>query len=88
MRTFIFYEDGPLEITGGDEAERIQTVIASALANVPRNCNRIITSHIYPPIPIREFDWIAYRDGSEESGPFGHGPTEALAVQDLIVNEE
>lgn len=49
---------------------------------------RIITSHVYPPIPTRNFDWCAYRDGSEEQSGAGHGATEAEAVADLLANEE
>ena len=41
------------------------------------------TSHIYPPIPIRKFDWQAWVDGSDESGPYGFGPTEQEAIEDL-----
>lgn len=48
--------------------------------------NKIKTSHVYPPIPIREFDWQAYYDGEEEAGQYGHGRTEAAAVVDLIEN--
>lgn len=49
---------------------------------------KIITSHDYPPIPIRQFDWSAHYDGYEETGPYGHGPTEEAARQDLIENYE
>ena len=47
------------------------------------NNEKIITHHIYPPIPIRTFDWQAYRDGDEETGPFGYGAFEHEAVEDL-----
>lgn len=47
---------------------------------------KIITSNIYPPIPVRDFDWMAYFDGDDEFGPRGYGPTEAEAIQDLIDN--
>lgn len=47
---------------------------------------KIVTSHIYPPIPIRSHDWCAYYDGQEESGQYGYGPTEAEAIQDLRDN--
>ena len=43
----------------------------------------MITKFIYPPIPIRSFDWTAYLDGDEESGPYGYGATEAAAILDL-----
>lgn len=38
---------------------------------------------IYPPIPIREFDYQATFDGYEPGDPIGHGPTEAAAIDDL-----
>ena len=49
---------------------------------------KIVTSHDYPPIPIRDFDWCAYREGDEEEGPRGYGRTEAEAVADLIEQVE
>jgi hypothetical protein len=49
---------------------------------------KIITSFEYPPIPIRSFDWCAYRDGEEESGRYGWGKTEQEAVQDLLALED
>lgn len=51
------------------------------------NKPRIITVHEYPPIPIRSFDWVAYRDGNEE-GARGWGSTEAAAISDLEATEE
>jgi hypothetical protein len=51
---------------------------------------RIRTEFVYPPIPIRNFDWQAVYDdydGAEDSHcPIGHGRTEADAVLDLIDN--
>lgn len=47
------------------------------------NTRRIVTSHVYPPIPIRSHDWCAYVDGREEDGRYGWGTTEAEAIQDL-----
>ena len=50
----------------------------------------IILTHVYPPIPIRQFDWQAHFDGDEpnDNGSMrvGHGRTEAEAVNDLIAN--
>lgn len=43
----------------------------------------ILTSYVYPPIPIRSLDWEAYLDGWEETGPYGHGETCEEAVADL-----
>lgn len=48
---------------------------------------KIITSHVYPPIPDRRFDWCAYRDGQEELGNYGYGQTKEAAIADLLVNE-
>jgi hypothetical protein len=44
---------------------------------------KIVTAHIYPPIPIRSFDWSAVEDGYEPGRPIGYGKTEAEAVSDL-----
>jgi hypothetical protein len=44
---------------------------------------RIVTSHQYPPIPMKEFDWAAYFEG-EEDGLVGYGPTEKAALADLL----
>jgi len=49
---------------------------------------KIITRHVYPPIPLRSFDWCAYRDGQEELGGYGYGRTEQEAVADLLFQEE
>lgn len=46
----------------------------------------IQTHHIYPPIPIRIYDWCAYRD--PERTPYGYGSTEAEAIADLLSLEE
>lgn len=43
---------------------------------------KVITKFVNPPIPVRAFDWLAYRDGDEE-GPQGWGNTELEAIQDL-----
>ena len=44
----------------------------------------IVTYYIYPPIPLRQFDWCAYYDGSEESGPYGYGPCRLEAIRELL----
>ena len=46
---------------------------------------RIATDHVFPPIPIRQFDWCAYDDNSYD-GPgsvLGHGRTEQEAIENL-----
>lgn len=47
---------------------------------------KIVTSHVFPPIPTRQFDWCAFYDGDEESGNYGYGATEAEAVKDFLEN--
>jgi hypothetical protein len=47
---------------------------------------KITTTNIFPPIPIRSHDWVAYFDGDEEDGPRGYGETEADARADLVAN--
>lgn len=49
---------------------------------------KIITEYVFPPIPPRQFDWAAYRDGYEPGCKVGHGKTEAEAVADLFATEE
>lgn len=52
---------------------------------------KIITNHIYPPIPIRQFDWSAVDDNYEPGCPIGYGATEQEAIDDLkqiIENKE
>jgi hypothetical protein len=44
---------------------------------------KIVTEFINPPIPVRIFDWHAWEDGEEESGPIGYGSTEQAAIDDL-----
>jgi hypothetical protein len=43
---------------------------------------KIVTSHMPPPIPTRNFDWVAYFEGDEE-GLSGHGATEKEAILEL-----
>ena len=44
---------------------------------------KIRTENICPPIPDRRHDWTAWVDGKEEDGPYGYGPTEQDAINDL-----
>lgn len=64
--------------------ERAQLDCDELLAGRPR----IITRHEYPPIPRRDHDWLAYREGEEELGQYGWGRTEPDAIKDLIMNVE
>lgn len=50
---------------------------------------KIRTDYVYPPIPIRWFDWSAVDedtyDGAEDSNcPIGYGETEVEAIADLL----
>lgn len=45
---------------------------------------KILTDHIYPPIPTRRWDWSACIEGDEKEGPYGFGPTEQEAIDDLL----
>ena len=49
-----------------------------------KNNLRIITSHDFPPIPVRNVDFSAHIDGREEEGPYGRGPTEYAACVALL----
>jgi hypothetical protein len=57
------------------------------------NGQKIVTSHDYPPIPIRSMDWSATSDNFDAdwdgeryigSHPIGHGPTEDAAIADYL----
>ena len=43
----------------------------------------IVTEYVRPPIPTTLYDWCAYVEGEEESGPVGRGPNETEALRDL-----
>ena len=49
---------------------------------------KIITRHIYPPIPSRDYDWEATREDYDEGDLIGYGRTMEEAVNDLIELEE
>lgn len=51
-------------------------------------CNPIRTEHVYPPIPIRMFDWSAVRDNYEPGCLIGNGRTEIEAIASLREQEE
>jgi hypothetical protein len=44
---------------------------------------KINTQHVYPPIPVRKYDWCATFDGYEPGDLIGEGATEAEAIADL-----
>jgi hypothetical protein len=45
--------------------------------------SKVITSHNYPPIPIRNYDWSANREYYDEGDLIGYGETEQEAIDDL-----
>lgn len=49
--------------------------------------HKIVIRQTRPPIPTRSFDWVAFRKGNEESGPFFWGKTEKEAVAELLEYE-
>jgi hypothetical protein len=44
----------------------------------------IQTSFLYPPIPVRYFDWQAVHEGYEPGDAIGRGETEQEAIDDLL----
>ena len=53
-------------------------------ADVEALLPRIRTEYVFPPIPIRSFDWRATLDDYEPGCPMGQGPTEEAAIADLL----
>ena len=49
--------------------------------------DKIITSYDYPPIPTRDYDWSAIREGYDEGDLIGYGKTEQDAINDLVRQE-
>ncbi|MFA6984609.1 MAG: hypothetical protein WC213_00185 [Arenimonas sp.] len=47
---------------------------------------KIVTNYVYPPIPIRQFDWSAIDDDTYdgEGCLIGYGATEQEAIDDLL----
>jgi hypothetical protein len=50
---------------------------------------KIRTDFVYPPIPLRDFDWCAVDDDTYDGAPecrcpIGYGRTEEAAIADLI----
>ena len=43
----------------------------------------VIVLRVYPPIPIRCFDWCAYYEGDDHDGPRGWGATREEAIAEL-----
>ena len=49
---------------------------------------KIITEFWRKPIPVRDYDWEATREGYDEGDLVGHGSTELEAITDLINQEK
>ena len=49
---------------------------------------KIVTSHVFRPIPYRGAYWCAHFDGEEEAGLYGYGETEVAAIADLIEQDD
>lgn len=63
-----------------EHRERKALERAATLAGV-----KVRTEYVFPPIPIREYDWSAVDDNTYEPGcPIGWGSTEQAAVDDLV----
>ena len=47
---------------------------------------KIVTNFVYPPIPVRQFDWSAVDDETYdgEGCKIGYGATEQEAIDDLL----
>jgi len=48
---------------------------------------KILTTHINPPIPVRDYDWEAVRANYDEGDLIGYGKTEKEAVKALLLEE-
>lgn len=52
--------------------------------------SKVVCHFIYPPIPMRQFDWCATYEDEEpdDAGNMdkGYGPTEQEAIADLLTN--
>ena len=64
--------------------------LRSLIESVDRTLDRdkdIRVEAVFPPIPTRQFDYRAYRDGYEPGMPLGEGPTPEYAIADLKEQE-
>lgn len=57
------------------------------LTQTPKRLARIVVHELYPPVPFRDHDFEAMREGYEEDMGYGYGSTEAEAVADLLRQE-
>lgn len=52
------------------------------------NDTKILTAHMFPPIPLRSMDWSAVTDEYDLGHPIGWGRTEQDAMADLLAQLE
>ena len=75
-------------MSGGDEVNEDYNTKWQKFLNENTAMGKIITSHIRPPIPVRDYDWSAVREDYDEGDFIGYGRTEQDAIDDLIEQEE
>ena len=56
----------------------------TTMANNAMAASTIRTEYVFPPIPMRQFDWSAVFDNYEPGCPIGYGRTEKEAIADLL----
>jgi hypothetical protein len=49
---------------------------------------KIIVTYEHPPIPARDFDYSAVREGYDAGDPIGRGQTPEKAITDLLEQED
>jgi hypothetical protein len=67
-----------------DDYESMQNGLDQIRSEMELKYGPICTFFVYPPIPVRDFDWEAWYDNLDESGPVGRGPTKEAAIADLL----
>lgn len=80
------YKDGDACASGYHKPCQDHLAARAAERDKIRTAIDVRTSHVYPPIPIRDYDWSAVDDKTFD-GPGssqGWGRTEAAAIADLI----
>jgi hypothetical protein len=45
--------------------------------------SKVMTNYNHPPIPIRNYDWSAFREDYDEGDFIGYGETEQDSINDL-----
>ena len=65
----------------------IHPLLQSALRGITPP-GEIVVDFVYPPIPLRQFDWCAYRADGDEHSPRGWGRTADEAAADLLNAED